>query len=89
MVVITFKITNFSFFLPRHELDEDEYEESKSEAMDQLKEFSETLNKIMSGNMTLVDELGSMQLVRMLLFFFFCIQVQLKMLLFNTVISGL
>lgn len=31
--------------------------------MEQLEEFNDSLKKIMSGDMTLVDELGGMQLV--------------------------
>ncbi|GIY85057.1 protein LZIC [Caerostris extrusa] len=46
----------------KDELDEGEYEETKAETMEQLREFNLTLSKIMSGNMTLVDELGNMQL---------------------------
>ncbi|KAG8185588.1 hypothetical protein JTE90_023288 [Oedothorax gibbosus] len=46
----------------KNELDDDEYEETKSETVEQLREFNSTLSKLMSGNMTLVDELGSMQL---------------------------
>lgn len=47
----------------RDELDADEYEETKKETLEQLSEFSDSLQKIMSGNMTLVDELSGMQLV--------------------------
>ncbi|XP_066547450.1 protein LZIC [Amia ocellicauda] len=46
----------------REELEEDEYKETKKETLEQLSEFNESLKKIMSGNMTLVDELGGMQL---------------------------
>ncbi|XP_057175963.1 protein LZIC [Triplophysa rosa] len=46
----------------REELDEEEYEETKKETLEQLSEFNESLKKLMSGNMTLVDELGGMQL---------------------------
>ncbi|XP_041129560.1 protein LZIC [Polyodon spathula] len=46
----------------REELDEEEYEETKKETLEQLNEFSKSLNKIMSGDMTLVDELSGMQL---------------------------
>ncbi|XP_039611434.1 protein LZIC isoform X1 [Polypterus senegalus] len=46
----------------RDELDSDEYEETKRETLEQLAEFDESLKKIMSGNMTLVDELSGMQL---------------------------
>ncbi|KAG8505597.1 Protein LZIC [Galemys pyrenaicus] len=46
----------------REELDADEYEETKKETLEQLNEFNDSLKKIMSGNMTLVDELSGMQL---------------------------
>uniref|UniRef100_A0A4W4HI94 Beta-catenin-interacting ICAT domain-containing protein n=1 Tax=Electrophorus electricus TaxID=8005 RepID=A0A4W4HI94_ELEEL len=46
----------------REELDNEEYEETKKETLEQLSEFNESLMKLMSGNMTLVDELGGMQL---------------------------
>ncbi|KAK7129062.1 hypothetical protein R3I94_017318 [Phoxinus phoxinus] len=46
----------------REELEEEEYEETKKETLEQLSEFNESLKKLMSGNMTLVDELGGMQL---------------------------
>lgn len=44
------------------DLDQSEYEETKNETLEQLKEFHQTLEKLISGNMTLVDEFGSMQL---------------------------
>ncbi|XP_056651787.1 protein LZIC isoform X2 [Monodelphis domestica] len=46
----------------REELETDEYEETKKETLEQLSEFNDSLKKIMSGNMTLVDELSGMQL---------------------------
>ncbi|KAK9392004.1 protein LZIC [Crotalus adamanteus] len=46
----------------REELDASEYEETKKETLEQLSEFNDSLKKIISGNMTLVDELGGMQL---------------------------
>ncbi|XP_051516600.1 protein LZIC-like [Myxocyprinus asiaticus] len=46
----------------REELEDEEYEETKKETLEQLSEFNESLKKLMSGNMTLVDELGGMQL---------------------------
>ncbi|TSR39587.1 Protein LZIC [Bagarius yarrelli] len=46
----------------REDLDDEEYEETKKETLEQLNEFNESLKKLMSGNMTLVDELGGMQL---------------------------
>ncbi|XP_006785598.1 protein LZIC [Neolamprologus brichardi] len=47
----------------REDLDEEEYEETKKETLEQLGEFNDSLKKIMSGDMTLVDELSGMQLV--------------------------
>uniref|UniRef100_A0A131Y523 Putative myosin class ii heavy chain n=1 Tax=Ixodes ricinus TaxID=34613 RepID=A0A131Y523_IXORI len=46
----------------RAELDQEEYDETKSETLDQLREFNQSLEKICSGDMTLVDELNNMQL---------------------------
>lgn len=65
----------------REELDTDEYEETKKETLEQLSEFNDSMKKIMSGNMTLVDELSGMQLVSIITYigdkvrlfiFFFC-----------------
>jgi hypothetical protein len=50
----------------RGDLDPGEYEETKNETMEQLREFNESLSKMISGDMTLVDQLGSMQLVSVL-----------------------
>ncbi|KAM6108949.1 protein LZIC isoform 2-T2 [Pterocles gutturalis] len=47
----------------REELDADEYEETKKETLEQLSEINDSLKKIMSGDMTLVDELSGMQLM--------------------------
>ncbi|XP_043532124.1 protein LZIC isoform X1 [Chiloscyllium plagiosum] len=46
----------------REDLEPEEYEETKQETLEQLSEFNESLKKIMSGDMTLVDELSGMQL---------------------------
>ncbi|KXJ22578.1 protein LZIC [Exaiptasia diaphana] len=46
----------------REDLDEDEYEETKKETLEQLKEFKVSLDKMLAGDMTLVDDLNSMQL---------------------------
>eukprot|EP00026_Physarum_polycephalum_P008506 Phypoly_transcript_08594.p2 GENE.Phypoly_transcript_08594~~Phypoly_transcript_08594.p2 ORF type:complete len:219 (+),score=37.91 Phypoly_transcript_08594:782-1438(+) len=46
----------------RDDIDEDEYESTKKETMDQLKEFNASLQKMIGGDMTLVSELGSVQL---------------------------
>lgn len=51
------------FVYSREELDEEEYEETKRETLEQLGEFNDSLKKIMTGDMTLVDELSGMQLV--------------------------
>lgn len=45
-------------------MDPDEYEETKTETIEQLKEFNDSLTKLTAGNMTLVDEINRMQLVR-------------------------
>eukprot|EP00049_Salpingoeca_infusionum_P003519 m.67431 g.67431 ORF g.67431 m.67431 type:complete len:189 (-) comp12162_c0_seq1:184-750(-) len=46
----------------REELDEEEYEETKRETIDQLKEFQDSLTKLTAGNLSLVDDIGAMQL---------------------------
>jgi len=43
-------------------LERDEYEDTKKETLDQLEEFNASLSRLMSGDMTLVDHLGAMQL---------------------------
>ena len=48
----------------RDDLDPEEYEETKTETIEQLKEFNDSLTKLTAGNMTLVDEINRMQLVR-------------------------
>lgn len=47
----------------REDLDEDEYEDTKKDTLEQLKEFKDSLDKMMGGDLSLVDELNSMQLV--------------------------
>lgn len=47
----------------RDDLDADEYEETKQETMDQLSEFKESLDNMVGGNLSLVDQLNGMQLV--------------------------
>ena len=46
----------------RDDLDDDEYEETKRETIEQLKEFNESLTRLQGGDMTLVNELNRMQL---------------------------
>ena len=48
--------------LSRDDLDADEYEETKRETLEQLKEFNDSLTKMKGGDMTLVDEVNRMQL---------------------------
>eukprot|EP01115_Flamella_aegyptia_P004238 TRINITY_DN1855_c0_g4_i1.p1 TRINITY_DN1855_c0_g4~~TRINITY_DN1855_c0_g4_i1.p1 ORF type:complete len:192 (+),score=61.04 TRINITY_DN1855_c0_g4_i1:32-607(+) len=43
-------------------LDDDEYEETKAETLEQLEEFQVTLDKMIKGDNTLVDKLSSIQL---------------------------
>lgn len=47
----------------RADIDEDEYDSVKKDTLDQLKEFEVSLKKMMAGDMTLVSELGGVQLV--------------------------
>jgi hypothetical protein len=58
----TINQTLFIFFY-REDLEEDEYEETKNETIEQLKEFKDSLDKMTKGNVSLVDELNGMQLV--------------------------
>ncbi|GAB6023097.1 hypothetical protein CHUAL_007186 [Chamberlinius hualienensis] len=46
----------------KDDLDPSEYAETKKETTEQLAEFNESLIKMKSGNMTLVDDLSAMQL---------------------------
>lgn len=62
----------------REELDEEEYEETKKETLEQLGEFNDSLKKVMSGDMTLVDELSGMQLVWPINEVLLCIKADLK-----------
>jgi len=50
-------------FLSREDLEAEEYEETKSETLEQLREFKDSLDNMVGGNLSLVDELNSMQLV--------------------------
>ncbi len=57
----------FSFFplmnWDRGDLEPAEYEEQKKETVEQLEEFSVSLKKVAANNMSLVNDLGAMQLV--------------------------
>jgi TolA-binding protein len=48
-------------------MEESEYNEMLNDTMEQLKEFQKRLEKMISGNMTLVDQVGSYQLVKLCL----------------------
>ena len=53
-------------------MEPEEYEDTKNETIEQLKEFKESLDKMMGGDLSLVDELNGMQLVRYREIAFFC-----------------
>merc|ERR1712063_63979 len=46
----------------KEDLDPEEYEETRADTLQQLKEFQETLTRMTSGDNTLVSQLGSVQL---------------------------
>ncbi|XP_035727606.1 protein LZIC-like [Vespa mandarinia] len=46
----------------KDEMTNEEYEEAKEETMEQLRELNESLQRMISGNMTLINQLGAMQL---------------------------
>ncbi|KAH3817288.1 protein LZIC-like [Dreissena polymorpha] len=46
----------------KEDLDADEYEDTKRDTIEQLKEFKESLDRMVGGDISLVDELNSMQL---------------------------
>lgn len=45
----------------------EEYEETKQETMEQLKELNDSLNKLVNGDISLISALGAVQLVRIIL----------------------
>ena len=46
----------------RDEMDVEEYESTRQETLDQMKEFENYLGKLISGDMSLVDQFGSVQI---------------------------
>ncbi|RZB38770.1 LZIC [Asbolus verrucosus] len=46
----------------KDDLDADEYEETKQETMDQLKELNDSLSKMVKGDISLISALGAVQL---------------------------
>ncbi len=47
----------------RDDMDADEYEETKSETLEQLNDFNESLSRMKEGDLSLVDDLSRIQLV--------------------------
>lgn len=47
----------------REDLELEEYEETKNDTMEQLKELHESLNKLVKGDISLISALGAVQLV--------------------------
>lgn len=47
----------------KDELDESEYQENKTETLEQILDVASSLKKLDSGNMTLTDQLGSQRQV--------------------------
>lgn len=58
---LIFPFCNSSRF--RTELDQEEYEETKQETMDQLVELNDSLSKLVNGDISLINSLGAVQLV--------------------------
>ncbi|CAG9768285.1 unnamed protein product [Ceutorhynchus assimilis] len=46
----------------KDDMDAEEYQETKEETMDQLKELNESLSKLVSGNISLISSIGAVQL---------------------------
>lgn len=46
----------------RHELEDEEYEETRKDTLEQMEEFDVQLRKLMEGDMTLVSDLGQVKL---------------------------
>ncbi|EKX50704.1 hypothetical protein GUITHDRAFT_66454 [Guillardia theta CCMP2712] len=46
----------------KDDLDEDEYESTKQDTLNQLREFEQSLQKMIAGDITLVNDLGGMRL---------------------------
>jgi len=46
----------------REEISDEEYQETKQDTLEQLKEFQQSLDKLLKGDMTLVDSLNGLQL---------------------------
>ena len=53
---------SLSILVWRDEMSPEEYNETKQETIEQLKELNESLSKIKQGNLSLVNDLNRMQL---------------------------
>ena len=49
----------------RDDLDADEYNETRQDTIEQLKEFQQRLSRFSEGDLSLVDQFGATQLVSM------------------------
>lgn len=67
----------------KEDLDPEEYEETRADTLQQLKEFQETLTRMTSGDNTLVSQLGSVQLVRFISFLFFFFSCEIFLFIFH------
>ena len=47
----------------KDDLEQDEIEETRADTMEQMKDFESTLQKMMTGDMSLVSSFGRLQLV--------------------------
>ena len=54
-----------SFF--REDLEEDEYEETKKETLEQMEEFNDSLSRMKEGDLSLVDDVNRIQLVGLIM----------------------
>ena len=54
----------FMFFLHRDEMEAEDYEEQYNDTREQLKELDSSLAKMKTGNLSLLDDISSMQMVK-------------------------
>jgi len=53
----------------RDELDAAEYTETRTDTLEQLREFGDSLSRMKEGNLSLVDDINRIQLVSVAIFF--------------------
>lgn len=63
LIQFEYRLFTFTIVCYRNEMTDDEYNESKEDTVEQLKEFNDRLNKITAGHMTIHDELTIIHLV--------------------------